>query len=220
MKKEKFTVKRAIWCHAAVNKPFSSRTPLSNFPAFLLAHSAWFPHYIVMSAQRLYHTVLPIEDLPAHIRQACLDDTDAIVSLSINNERSREKTVFRLNLQANGSLAATVESTSPALSEVKQLSSTTSPTPQQLTPLDTFRRSVQTTTVWEWTKKQVRLGTRAAQRVVHYQQHRAVQTRAAALPLSLSSRHLRPTASDAAHDSSILPIVSRTQYRQCRLSES
>ena len=84
------------------------------------------------------HTVLPIDDLLARIRQACLDYKEADVSLCINIERSREKTVFRLNLQPDGSLAATVESASPPL----QPPATMSPTPQQPTPHNPSPRSV------------------------------------------------------------------------------
>jgi hypothetical protein len=84
-----------------------------------------------------YHrgSVVSIEDLLARIR-SCVADTAAIVSLTIDVERSGERTVFRLNVQPDGrmvALSAEEESASPP-PESQQLPSITSPTstPQEL----------------------------------------------------------------------------------------
>jgi hypothetical protein len=76
---------------------------------------------------------VPIEDLLARIR-SCIADTAAIVSLTIDVERSGERTVFRLNVQPDGRMVAlsAEESASPPPSESQQLPSITSPTPQEL----------------------------------------------------------------------------------------
>lgn len=58
-----------------------------------------------MTAQHHHHTVLPIEDLLVRIR-ACIVDAEAIVSLTINVEKSGETQVFRLNMQSDGNLVA------------------------------------------------------------------------------------------------------------------
>jgi hypothetical protein len=82
-----------------------------------------------------YHrgSVVSIEDLLARIR-SCVADTAAIVSLTIDVERSGERTVFRLNVQPDGRMVAlsAEESASPPPSESQQLPSITSPTPQEI----------------------------------------------------------------------------------------
>jgi hypothetical protein len=84
-------------------------------------------------------SILPIDDLLARIR-ACIADTpsEAIVSLTINVERTGETTMFRLSVRPDGTLISlsTENAASSPSSEftAQQLQSTTPPPPQHSPP--------------------------------------------------------------------------------------
>ena len=81
-------------------------------------------------------SILPIDDLLARIR-VCIADTpsEAIVSLTINVERTGETTTFRLSVRSDGRLMS-LFADEPASSPSAECTATTPPPPQPFPPPD------------------------------------------------------------------------------------